>query len=127
MTDPATGAAGGQVSTDQLSAEDAKLVTLARGARGRVGAPEGAAVRDETGRTYSGATVALPSLSVSALRLAVAQAAASGARGLEAAVVVRRTPEPDAADLDAVRDLGGVGVTVHVVGSDGSVLATVTS
>ena len=127
MTDPATGAAGGQLSTDQLSAEDAKLVTLARGARGRVGAPEGAAVRDETGRTYSGATVALPSLSVSALRLAVAQAAASGARGLEAAVVVRRTPEPDAADLDAVRDLGGVGVTVHVVGSDGSVLATVTS
>ena len=127
MTDPATGAAGAQVSTDQLSAEDAKLVTLARGARGRVGAPEGAAVRDETGRTYSGATVALPSLSVSALRLAVAQAAASGSRGLEAAVVVRRTPEPDAADLDAVRDLGGVGVTVHVVGSDGSVLATVTS
>ena len=127
MTDPATGAAGGQLSTDQLSAEDAKLVTLARGARGRVGAPEGAAVRDETGRTYSGATVALPSLSVSALRLAVAQAAASGARGLEAAVVVRRTPEPDAADLDAVRDLGGAGVTVHVVGSDGSVLATVTS
>ena len=127
MTDPATGAAGAQVSTDQLSAEDAKLVTLARGARGRGGAPEGAAVRDETGRTYSGATVALPSLSVSALRLAVAQAAASGARGLEAAVVVRRTPEPDAADLDAVRDLGGVGVTVHVVGSDGSVLATVTS
>ena len=127
MTDPATGAAGAQISTDQLSAEDAKLVTLARGARGRVGAPEGAAVRDETGRTYSGATVALPSLSVSALRLAVAQAAASGARGLEAAVVVRRTPEPDAADLDAVRDLGGVGVTVHVVGSDGSVLATVTS
>ena len=121
MTDPAT-AAG-----TELSAEDAKLVTLARGARGRVGAAEGAAVRDETGRTYSGATVALPSLSVSALRLAVAQAAASGARGLAAAVVVRRNPEPDPADLDAVRDLGGAGVTVHVVGPDGSVLATVTS
>jgi hypothetical protein len=122
MTDPATESSGAE-----LSAEDAKLVTLARGARGRVGAVEGAAVRDETGRTYSGATVALPSLSVSALRLAVAQAAASGARGLEAAVVVRRTPEPDPADLDAVRDLGGTGVTVHVVASDGSVLATVTS
>jgi hypothetical protein len=127
MTDPVTGAAAGQHSPVELSAEDAKLVTLARGARGRVGAAEGAAVRDETGRTYSGATVALPSLSVSALRLAVAQAAASGARGLEAAVVVRRTPEPDAADLDAVRDLGGAGVTVHVVASDGSLLATVTS
>jgi hypothetical protein len=126
MTEPA-GDAAGEPSTGGLSAEDAKLVTLARGARGRVGAPEGAAVRDETGRTYSGATVALPSLEVSALRLAVAQAVASGARGLEAAVVVRRSPEPDAADLAAVRDLGGAGVTVHVVGSDGSVLATLTS
>ena len=48
--------------------------------------------------------------------LAVAQAAASGARGLEAAVVVRRDSALDAADLDAVRDLGGAGVPVHVVG-----------
>jgi hypothetical protein len=112
------------MSEQRLSAEDAKLVTLARGARGRVGALEGAAVRDETGRTYSGATVALPTLSVSALRLAVAQAAASGARGLEAAVVVRRSAELDDADLDAVRDLGGTGVTVHVVGPDGGALAT---
>lgn len=107
-----------------LSAEDAKLVTLARGARGRVGAAEGAAVRDETGRSYSGASVALPSLAVTALRLAVAQAAASGARGLEAAVVVRRSADVDPADLDAVRDLGGSGVVVHVVGPDGSPLAT---
>jgi hypothetical protein len=124
-------------SADELSAEDTKLVTLARGARGRVGAAEGAAVRDETGRTYSGATVALPSLEVSAVQLAVAQAVASGARGLEAAVVVRRSSDADAADpdaadldaadLDAVRDLGGVGVTVHVVGSAGRVLATLTS
>ncbi len=121
MTEPEGAPAG------DLSAEDGKLVTLARGARGRVGAAEGAAVRDETGRTYSGATVALPSLRVSALRLAVAQAVASGARGLEAAVVVRRSPELDPADLDAVRDLGGVDVPVLVVGSDGSVLATLTS
>jgi hypothetical protein len=114
MTEPGTA----------LSAEDAKLATLARGARGRVGAAEGAAVRDETGRSYSGATVQLPSLAVSALRLAVAQAAASGARGLEAAVVVRRTPELDDADLAAVRDLGGADVPVHVLGPDGSPLAT---
>ena len=33
-----------------LSAEDAKLVTLARGARGRIGVTQGAAVRDEMGR-----------------------------------------------------------------------------
>ena len=122
MSDPGT----------TLSDEDAKLVTLARGARGRAGASEGAAVRDETGRSYSGATVALPSLSVSALRLAVAQAAASGARGLEAAVVVRRSLEPGEtdvapADLEAVRDLGGVGVPVHLVGTDGTVLASLVS
>jgi hypothetical protein len=110
-----------------LPAEDAKLATLARGARGRVGAAEGAAVRDETGRTYSGATVALASLPLSALRLAVAQAAASGARGLEAAVVVRRDAALDAADIDAVRDLGGPGVPVLVVGTDAVVLDVVTT
>lgn len=115
------------MTATELSAEDAKLVTLARGARGRVGAAEGAAVRDETGRTYSGATVALDSLALSALQLAVAQAAASGARGLEAAVVVRRDPEVAAADLAAVRALGGAGVTVHVVASDGSLLASTAS
>ncbi|MGD9954989.1 MAG: cytidine deaminase [Candidatus Nanopelagicales bacterium] len=110
-----------------LSAEDAKLATLARGARGRVGAAEGAAVRDETGRTYSGATVALASLPLSALRLAVAQAAASGARGLEAAVLVRRDAALDAADVEAVRDLGGAGVPVIVVGTDAVVLDVVTT
>ncbi|MBI1378591.1 MAG: cytidine deaminase [Frankiales bacterium] len=113
-------AAVGTPASD-LGPEDAKLATLARGARGRVGAAEGAAVRDETGRTYSGATVDLPSLGLSALRLAVAQAAASGARGLEAAVVVRRDADVDADDLAAVRDLGGAGVPVVVVGVDGVV------
>ena len=38
----------------ELSAEDAKLVTLARAARARAGAVEGAAVRDGDGRTYAG-------------------------------------------------------------------------
>ena len=111
-------------TADALSAEDAKLVMLARGARGRVGAAEGAAVRDETGRTYSGATVGLPSLELSALRLAVATAAASGARGIEAAVVVSRAAAPDPSDLDAVRDLGGPGVPVLVVGVDGRVASS---
>jgi hypothetical protein len=115
------------MTATELSAEDAKLVTLARGARGRVGAPEGAAVRDETGRTYSGATVALDGLALSALQLAVAQASASGARGLEAAVVVRRDAAAADDDLAAVRALGGTGVTVHVVAPDGSVLATTSS
>lgn len=110
--------------TADLSAEDAKLVTLARGARGRVGAPEGAAVRDETGRTYSGATVVLASLAVSALQLAVAQAASSGARGLEAVVVVRQDADLPEHDLAVVRDLGGAGVPVHVVRPDGRLITT---
>ena len=81
------------MTDEALSADDAKLVTLARGARGRVGAATGAAVRDETGRTYSGADVDLPSLTVSAVGLAVAQAVAAGARGLEArSSCPRRTP-----------------------------------
>lgn len=103
----------------ELDPEDAKLVTLARGARGRVGAATGAAVRDETGRTYAGADVRLPSLTISAVRLAVAQAAASGARGLEAVVVVGG--DPDRGDLDAARDLGGAGVPVIVCAADGTV------
>jgi hypothetical protein len=48
-------------STD-LGPEDRKIITLARSARARNGVPEGAAVRDETGRTYVAGTVALDSL-----------------------------------------------------------------
>ncbi|MFM7063502.1 MAG: cytidine deaminase [Actinomycetes bacterium] len=108
---------------DGLQPDDAKLVTLARGARARVQAPSGAAVRDETGRTYAGADVRLPSLSLSALAVAVAQAVASGARGLEAAVVVADPADAvdPVRDLDAVRELGGSGVVVLVCGVDGSV------
>ena len=71
----------------ELEGEDAKLVTLARSARARTGAAQGAAVRDSDGRTYVAATVALPSLTLSALQVAVAMAVSSGALGLEAAVV----------------------------------------
>ena len=75
-----------------LSAEDTKLVTLARATRARTGAAEGAAVRDLDGRTYAAASVALASLSLTALEVCVAMAIASGSRGLEAAVVLG---EPD--------------------------------
>jgi hypothetical protein len=71
-----------------VDAEDEKLATLARSARARTGAPEGAAVRDDIGRTYVAATVTLPGLQLSALQAAVAAAASSGAKALEAAVVV---------------------------------------
>ncbi len=111
----------------ELSAEDAKLVTLARGARARIGADEGAAVRDETGRTYSGATVHLGRLELSALELAVAQAAASGAKGLEAAVVVRRDAGLVDDDISVVRSLAGTGALVYVVLPDSTVASRSTT
>jgi hypothetical protein len=91
--------------------ENAKLLTLARGSRGRVGADQGAAVRDLDGRTYSAASVDLPSLRLSALQVAVAMAVSSGAAGLEAAVVIAGHPG-DAAGAAAVHDLAP-GVSVH--------------
>lgn len=99
---------------ESLSAEDRKLVTLARATRARTGAAEGAAVRDSDGRTYAAATVALPSLQVSALGVCVAMAVASGARGLEAGVLLTETGEVAEADLAAVRDFAGAGVVVHL-------------
>ncbi|MDQ0813515.1 hypothetical protein QFZ63_005229 [Streptomyces sp. B3I7] len=108
-----------------LDAEDRKIVTLARSARARNGVPEGAAVRDETGRTYAAGSVELPSLRLSALRTAVAMAVASGATSLEAAAVVSGADGIAAEDLAAVRDLGGPGTPVLLAGADGVVRETV--
>jgi len=94
-----------------LSSEDQKLVTLARATMARTRAPEGAAVRDLDGRTYAAASVALPSLSLSALEVCVAMAISSGSRGLEAAVRLGGEGEPD---LSAVREFAGDGVVVHL-------------
>ncbi len=114
MTDSApVGSSAGSPEGDDLPAEDAKLVTLARATRARVGAAEGAAVRDSDGRTYAAASVALPSLSLSALQVCVAMAVASGSRGLEAAVVLGEAGELAPSDLAAVTDLGGAGVVVR--------------
>ena len=107
-----------------LSAEDAKLVTLARSSRARIGAVEGAAVRDQDGRTYAAASVALPSLAVTALQLAVALAAASGATKLEAAAVVTEASTLDGAGHAAVRDLAA-DAPIHVAGTDGVLVGTV--
>ncbi len=90
----------------ELDGEDQKIVTLARSARARTGAEEGAAVRDTDGRTYAACTVALPSLRLTALQAAVAAAVASGAEGLEAGAVVSAATELDAPSVAAVRDLG---------------------
>ena len=105
-------------------AEDLKIITLARSSRARVAATEGAAVRDETGRTYTAAAVALPSLRLSALRLAVAMAVSSGAKKLEAAALVSDA-EMDPGDLAVVRDLGPDATIFHA-GPDGSIRATLT-
>lgn len=95
-----------------LSPEDAKLVTLARATRARVRAAEGAAVRDLDGRTYAGATVDLPSLRLSAVQVCVAMAVASGAQGLEAAVVLGEATELAGADAAVLADFAGDGVVV---------------
>jgi hypothetical protein len=101
---------------NELAAEDEKIITLARSTRARSGAAEGAAVRDETGRTYAAGPVDLPSLRLTALQVAVAMAASSGAEELEAAAVVTDDESPDIA---AVRDLGPR-APVLVAGPDGS-------
>jgi hypothetical protein len=110
-----------------LAAEDAKLVTLARSARARLGRPEGAAVRDGDGRTYAAATVALPSLRLSAIQAAVAAAVSSGAATLEAAVVVTEAEQLVDEDLAVVRDLAGPGCPVHRVGPDAALRESVTA
>lgn len=102
--------------------EDLKLLTLARTTRSRTRATEGACVRDTDGRTYAGATVDLVSLKLSAVQVAVAMALSSGAAGLEAAAVLGEATVADEADLAAVRDLGGPGVTFLVASPDGAVL-----
>jgi hypothetical protein len=96
-----------------LAPEDAKLVTLARSARARTRGPQGAAVRDTDGRTYVAATVALPSLRLSALQVAVAMAVSSGAFGLEAAVVLGDDPADDAGE-SALRDVAPAAIVHHV-------------
>ena len=111
-------------AAEALDPEDKKIITLARSARARNGVPEGAAVRDETGRTYVAGTVELASLRLSAVQTAVAMAVASGAKGLEAAVVVTAAQAPAAADLAAVRDLGGAGTPLLLAGPDGVLRGT---
>ena len=96
--------------------EDNKLAVLAKGARSRVQAKIGAALRDETGRTYASAEVEIGSLKLSAMEMVVAQAVASGSTGVESVVV---SPNGEfkisESDLELVRTLAGVGVPIFVV------------
>ncbi|GAB3459634.1 cytidine deaminase [Streptomonospora sediminis] len=90
---------------DEIGPEDEKLITLARSSRARTQAVEGAAVRDETGRTYTACTVALPSLKLTALQAAIAAAVSSEAGALEAAAVVTQATEVADADRAAAADM----------------------
>ena len=110
-----------------LSAEDDKLVVLARATRARTGAAQGAAVRDQDGRTYAAATVALPSLRISALDVCVAMAISSGSTALEAAVVLGDDLAGADPSLDGARDFTGTGVPVHLGDPRGRVHRTVTT
>jgi hypothetical protein len=101
-----------------LDPEDAKLVTLARSARARTRSAQGAAVRDTDGRTYVAATVAVPSLSLSALQVALAMAVSSGALGLEAAVVLG-DDSSDEAGVTALREVAPAATVLHVA-ADGT-------
>lgn len=105
-----------------LNDEDAKLVTLARQARARIDAAEGAAVRDEMGRSYSGATIDIPGLHVTALQLAVAQAVAAGAHTFEAAAVVTKADSAEMSPLAHCMEPDGV---LHICSPTGDVLRSV--
>lgn len=98
--------------------EDLKLVTLARSARARSGAPEGAAVRDDIGRTYAASTVDLPSLRLTAVQAAVAAALSSGSDRLEAVAVVGESAAPSDADAAVLADVAVT--TVLRAGLDGT-------
>jgi hypothetical protein len=106
------------------SEEDGKLATLAKGARSRIQANSGAAVRDTIGRTYASANVARENLTLSAVQLAVGQAVASGAVGIEAVVVFGDFTQIDVQDIEIVRSIGGLGIPVHHLGTTGELVSS---
>ncbi len=111
----------------ELSAEDKKLLTLARATRARIGAAEGAAVRDTDGRTYAAATVDLPSLQLSAVQACVAMAVASGSAGVEALVVLGESGALADADRAVLSDFAGPrGVVAHRGDPRGAIATTIT-
>jgi hypothetical protein len=107
--------------------EDAKLLTLARASRARAQTSQGAAIRDSDGRTYAATNLDLPSLELSALQVAVAMAASSGVKGLEAALLVTEGLAVDDVDVTVVREFGGTGLPVYRADGSGEVADVVTT
>ena len=110
--------------SDPTDPEDRKIITLARAARARTQAAQGAAVRDTDGRTYAATSVDLPTLQLSATQLAVAMAVSSGAPGLEAVAVIGPDTLADS-DRTAITDLGGESVVVWLADAAGAVRSRV--
>ena len=108
--------------------DDRKLFALARSARARVTGRQGAAVMDETGRSYAASDVVLPHLELTALQLAVAQAAAAGARSITSAVVVGRNITVSKDERCLVSDLidEGKGSTILRFQPDGDLIDRIT-
>lgn len=93
--------------------EDVKIITLARSARVRTGARQGACLRDTDGRTYAGTSVDLEHLKLSAIQVVVAMAVSSGARGVEA-VALAGSENPTNDDALVVGDLAGGTAEVRI-------------
>ena len=112
------------VVSEPTDPEDRKIITLARAARARTGASQGASVRDTDGRTYAATSVALPSLQLSAVQVAVAMAVSSGVDGLEA-VAVNGADSLAEQDRSAIADLGGGQIVVWLTDAAGAVVGRV--
>ena len=103
--------------------EDEKLSVLARGARARVQAKVGAALRDETGRTYASAEISVGALSLTAIEMVVAQAAASGSSGLESvAISVLQDFILSDSDISLISAFAGDGIPIYVIDDAGNVV-----
>ena len=109
------------MSVELTDPEDTKLLTLARAARARSQAREGAAVRDSDGRTYSATNVDLPTLQLSALEVAVAMAISGGVKGLEAGLVVTDGLALNDRDVSVVREFAGADVALYRATPDDTV------
>jgi hypothetical protein len=67
--------------------EDQKLATLAVATQKRTGAPQAAALRDSTGRTYVAISISTPELTLDAIEAVFTVAMASQISGIEALVL----------------------------------------
>jgi hypothetical protein len=103
--------------------EDDKLAVLAKGARSRVQANVGAALRDETGRTYASAEVEIGSLRLTAVEMVIAQAVASGSTGVESVVLCPKLHTSiSESDIELLRTFAGSNIPLFVVDESGNLL-----